>query len=118
METRVTCSFEFEAAHELPWHPGKCRRLHGHSYRLEVTVGGSLGENGIVIDFEDLRTVVEREVVSVWDHRMLNDLLENPTAERLAHRAWELLGGAGLPLRALRLWETSGSSVELRAEGT
>ena len=117
METRVTCSFTFEAAHQLPWHAGKCRRLHGHSYRLEVTVGGPLDENGIVIDFDDLQRVVEREVVTPWDHQMLNELLENPTAERLAQRAWELLADAGMPLRALRLWETPRSSVELLADG-
>jgi len=37
MRTLVTRSFTFEAAHQLPWHPGKCRDLHGHGYRLEVT---------------------------------------------------------------------------------
>ena len=116
METRVTCAFDFQAAHHLPWHPGKCRQLHGHSYRLEVTVGGPLNEHGVVLDFDDLRAVVERVVIEPWDHQLLNDLLDNPTAERLAHQAWELLAGAGLPLRALRLWETPRSSVELLAE--
>ncbi len=57
MHTRVTRSFSFEAAHQLPWHPGKCRRLHGHNYRLEVTVQGPVGENGVVMDFDDLSAV-------------------------------------------------------------
>ena len=116
MRTRVTRSFSFEAAHQLPWHPGKCRRLHGHGYRLEVTAEGPLDHNGIVIDFDQLREVVEREVVARYDHRYLNDLMENPTAELLAGEMWKRLEAAGLRLVALRLWETPESSVELLAE--
>ena len=56
--TRVTCTFTFEAAHRLAWHPGKCRNLHGHSYRLDVTVAGPLDANGVVLDFDSLQDVV------------------------------------------------------------
>jgi len=101
--TRVTCTFTFEAAHRLAWHPGKCRNLHGHSYRLDVSVEGALDTNG----------VVRTQVVDRWDHRDLNEVLDNPTAELLAHRAWELLTAAGLELAALRLWETGDSWVDL-----
>ena len=87
MRTRVTRSFAFEAAHHLPWHPGRCQRLHGHHYRLEVTVEGPVDEHGVVMDFDDLRAVVEREVVGRYDHRLLNDLLDNPTAELVAQQA-------------------------------
>ncbi|MGD0392993.1 MAG: 6-carboxytetrahydropterin synthase [Acidimicrobiales bacterium] len=114
LETSVTCSFTFEAAHKLAWHPGKCRNLHGHSYRLDITVRGPLDANGVVIDFDLLHEIVDREVIAQWDHRDLNQVLDNPTAELLAHRAWELLADAGLTLAALRLWETDTSSVELR----
>ncbi|HVE46157.1 MAG TPA: 6-carboxytetrahydropterin synthase QueD [Acidimicrobiales bacterium] len=113
MRTRVTRSFTFDAAHELPWHPGKCRRLHGHTYRLEVSVEGPLDENGIVLDFDDLSTVVRREVLERFDHRFLNDLMENPTAELLAQDTWKHLEAAGLALVRLRLWETPESSVEI-----
>jgi len=113
--TRVTCTFTFEAAHRLAWHSGKCRNLHGHSYRLDVTVAGPLDENGVVVDFDHLKAVVEREVVGPWDHTDLNQLIDNPTAELLAHRAWDLLTGAGLALSTLRLWETDTSSAELTA---
>ncbi len=115
LSTSVTCTFRFEAAHHLPWHGGKCRNPHGHSYRLEVTVAGPLDANGVVIDFDDVRRVVEREVVGPWDHRDLNDVLDNPTAELLAGWAWELLSRAGLPLARLRLWETPDSSVSVTA---
>lgn len=113
MRTRVTCSFTFEAAHQLPWHPGKCRRLHGHSYRLEVTVDGPVGDQGIVIDFDDVRAVVTREIVDRWDHQYLNDFLDNPTAELMADDAWKRLEAAGLALGGLRLWETPTAYVEL-----
>lgn len=115
--TSVTCSFTFEAAHRLPWHAGRCRNLHGHSYRLDVTVSGPLDANGVVIDFDVLSEVVRIEVIDVWDHQDLNLVIDNPTAELLAHRAWELLTGAGLVLTSLRLWETRDASVELTAAG-
>ena len=111
--TRVTCTFGFEAAHRLAWHTGRCRNLHGHSYRLDVSVEGPLDANGVVLDFDTLQDVVRTQVVDRWDHRDLNEVLENPTAELLALRAWELLTGAGLDLAALRLWETSDSWVDL-----
>lgn len=113
--TSVTCSFTFEAAHRLAWHPGKCRNLHGHSYRLDVTIRGPLDDNGVVIDFDRLSEIVRLEVIDRWDHQDLNQVIENPTAELLAHEAWNLLTRAGLRLAALRLWETNDTSVELTA---
>lgn len=114
-QTSVTCTFTFEAAHHLAWHTGKCRNLHGHSYRLDVTVTGPLDQHGVVVDFDHLREVVDRVVIDPWDHHDLNQVIDNPTAELLAHRAWELLTDAGLALSALRLWETDNSSAELTA---
>ncbi len=113
MRTRVTRAFAFEAAHQLLWHPGKCRRLHGHNYRLEVTVERPLDGNGVVLDFDDLRQVVDREIVERYDHQHLNDLMDNPTAELIAGEVWKRLEAAGLELVRLRLWETTDSSVEL-----
>lgn len=113
MRTRVTRAFAFESAHQLPWHGGKCKRLHGHNYRLEVTVEGPLDQNGVVVDFDELRDVVQREVVEHYDHRHLNELMENPTAELIAHEVWKRLEAAGLVVVRLRLWETPDSSVEL-----
>ncbi|HEX9969730.1 MAG TPA: 6-carboxytetrahydropterin synthase QueD [Acidimicrobiales bacterium] len=113
MRTRITRSFDFEAAHELPWHPGKCRRLHGHNYRFEVTVEGPLDERGVVLDFDDLKAVVKAEVVDRYDHRYLNDFFDNPTAELVAQDVWKRLEAAGLAVVRVRLWETADSSVEL-----
>ena len=113
MHTSVTRSFTFEAAHQLPWHHGKCRNLHGHSYRLEVTVEGPIGEDGIVVDFAEIKRVVERDVVDVYDHRYLNDLLDNPTAELVAAEIWKAVEAADLAVSRIRLWETPDSFVEV-----
>ena len=115
MRVRVTKAFTFEAAHRLPWHPGRCRELHGHHYRFEVTVEGPVGPDGVVVDFDDLATRLGERVVARYDHRYLNDLLDNPTAELLAAEIWKDLEAEGLSLARLRLWETPDSSVELLA---
>jgi 6-pyruvoyltetrahydropterin/6-carboxytetrahydropterin synthase len=115
VQTRVTRRFSFEAAHQLDWHSGACKNLHGHSYRLEVTVSGPLTDDGIVIDFSDLSALVQREVVDRFDHTYLNDLLPNPTAELIAADIWARLSNAGVALQRIVLWETENSSVELEA---
>ncbi len=114
MRTSVTRCFTFEAAHQLPWHDGKCRRLHGHSYRLEVTVDGPVGDQGIVIDFADIKVVVERDVIAAYDHRYLNEFLDNPTAEVLAAEIWKTVEAADLAVSRIRLWETADSFVEVQ----
>lgn len=113
MRTSVTRSFTFEAAHQLPWHTGKCQRLHGHSYRLEVTVEGPLDHQGIVVDFADIKQVVERDIVARYDHTYLNDLFDNPTAELIAHEIWKTIEAAGLAVARIRLWETPDSWVDV-----
>lgn len=115
MRTSVTRTFTFEAAHQLPWHPGKCRNLHGHSYRLEVTVAGPVGPDGIVVDFSDIKAVVERDVLARYDHTYLNDVLDNPTAEVVAAEIWKTVEAAQLAVSRIRLWETADSYVEIDA---
>ncbi len=114
MRTTVTRAFTFEAAHQLPWHSGACRDLHGHGYRLEVTVGGAVNDDGIVIDFADIGEVARREVIARYDHTYLNDLLDNPTAELIAEDAWKHLEAAGLAVERIRLWETTDCCVEIQ----
>jgi 6-pyruvoyltetrahydropterin/6-carboxytetrahydropterin synthase len=122
---RRTCTivkrFRFEASHQLPLHEGKCRRQHGHSYVLEVTLRGAISDglrssHGMVMDFSDLSTVVKMVVVDRWDHQHLNDVVTvYPTAENLAHEAFSLIE-AGLENRrdevrvvSVKLQETEGS---------
>ncbi len=110
--------FSFEAAHVLPHHAGKCSRLHGHSYRLDVTVEGNLAAagpaTGMVIDFDVLSQVVRANVIDALDHRHLNDLIENPTSENIVLWIWPRLA-ADLPgLCELTLWETAKACAILR----
>lgn len=71
---RITKMFSFETGHALYGYDGKCRNVHGHSYKLSVTViGQPIGDNknvkfGMVIDFGDLKKIVKEEIVDVFDH--------------------------------------------------
>ena len=73
-EIRITKQFSFETGHALYGYDGKCRNVHGHSYKLSVTVIGtpiSDSKNvkfGMVIDFSDLKKIVKEEIVDVFDH--------------------------------------------------
>ncbi|OUS01532.1 6-carboxytetrahydropterin synthase QueD [Flavobacteriales bacterium 33_180_T64] len=71
---RITKQFSFETGHALYGYDGKCKNVHGHSYRLDVTViGQPITDNtnvkfGMVIDFSDLKKIVKEEIVDVFDH--------------------------------------------------
>ncbi|MBA3470032.1 MAG: 6-carboxytetrahydropterin synthase QueD [Herpetosiphonaceae bacterium] len=130
MHAILTKEFHFEAAHQLPNHRGKCARLHGHSYRLEVSVRGPImpargaSDDGMVIDLDDIKQIVQTAVISQLDHYNLNDLIDGPTtAERIAHWIWDRLEAVspsfGALLWRIRLWETATGHVEItRAERT
>lgn len=74
---RITKQFTFETAHALYGYDGKCKNIHGHSYKLDVTViGEPISDTkhvkcGMVIDFGDLKQIVKKEVVDVWDHAII-----------------------------------------------
>jgi len=109
---RVRRKFPFEAAHKLPNHPGKCRELHGHSYVLEVTVDRPVDPaSGMAIDFSELKAIVAREVVDRLDHRYVNDLIENPTAEVMARWIWQRLAPTLPGMVEIELHETASCSV-------
>lgn len=87
--------FRFEAAHYLPNLPEghKCRRMHGHSFQVEVFVEGEVEEDtGWVMDFGDIKKYF-KPLDDRLDHRLLNDIegLENPTSENLARYIWRIL---------------------------
>jgi len=68
----VSKEFRFEASHVLPKHPGQCSRLHGHSWKLTVSVQGAISpETGFVVDFADLKELVNKLVISKIDHQHL-----------------------------------------------
>ncbi|HWE21575.1 MAG TPA: 6-carboxytetrahydropterin synthase [Hyphomicrobiaceae bacterium] len=90
-QARIGRTYRFEAAHHLPLLADghKCRTMHGHSYRVDVVVGGGLDARGLVMDFAEIDAEVLPLIARI-DHRVLNDVegLENPTAELIA--AWLL----------------------------
>jgi 6-pyruvoyltetrahydropterin/6-carboxytetrahydropterin synthase len=106
---RVWREFTFEAAHWLPAVPTghKCRRLHGHSYRVEVHVDGPVAADGMVMDFAEIKAAWI-PLDDALDHRCLNDVITNPTSENLARFIWQQLDLPGLARVVVRETCTSG----------
>jgi len=136
---RITRRLEFDAGHRIPDHQSQCRHLHGHRYAIEITLAGDviqqsgLPQNGMVMDFSEVKTLAKESVVDAWDHAFLAyrgdkavvSFLEGlpghktvvldvvPTAENLALLAFEILDriyrdtyGNHLRLEQVRLYET------------
>ncbi len=104
--------FYFDAAHFLPRYKGKCERLHGHTYKLEVVVEDKKREDGMVLDFNELKTIVKKTVLDKLDHQNMNEIFENPTAENMAEWIFDELDKE-MPLSSVKLWEGSGKWVEV-----
>ena len=107
--------FKFDAAHNLIHYHGKCERLHGHTYRLAVTLQGVPDTEGMIFDFVDLKRAVNDLVLSKLDHAYINDILPQPTAEYIS--LWifrtldEPLKKDNCELYEVRVWETESSSA-------
>lgn len=113
-------AFTFEAAHNLPNAPAehKCARLHGHSFRVEIHVGGPVDEQtGWVIDFADIKSAFQ-PLYDQLDHRYLNEVegLKNPTSENVARWIWHRLMPALPGLREVVVHETCTSGCVYRGE--
>jgi 6-pyruvoyltetrahydropterin/6-carboxytetrahydropterin synthase len=102
----VTKIFEFAASHFLTKYHGKCENLHGHNYKLEVSVIGEMKEDDLVYDFVELKSAVKEKIINKLDHTHLNERFENPSAEVMAIWIWEELE-KDLDLYEIKLWETS-----------
>lgn len=118
MRCQLVREYRFEAAHSLPRVPPehKCRRVHGHGYRIEVTVEGEVDPDmGWLIDLGEIDKSVT-PLISQLDHRLLNDLpgLSNPTCEMLAAWLWERLAARLDILVELSIWETPSSRCVYR----
>lgn len=114
----VTKKFEFESAHFLKDYEGKCACLHGHTFKLEIEI--AFGDekfyknDDMIIDFGTLKQIVNEQVIEVFDHRVLNEVMEaNPTSENIVlwivHRLRPLFMDQ---LVRVRLHETSNSYAE------
>lgn len=118
MFVRLTKTFTFEAAHLLPNFPEghKCRRLHGHSYRVDVHVTGPVDPHtGWVMDFGEIKKAAG-PVFDELDHRLLSDVpgLENSTSEVLAKHIWDRIVAALPGLSAVTVWESDSSRCVYR----
>jgi len=146
---QITTRLEFDAGHRIPSHKSQCRNLHGHRYAIEITLSGDIihadnvSEDGMVMDFSDVKAIAHKAVVGPWDHAFLvyrgdNAVLEFldslpdhktvvmdcvPTAENMAAEAFRILDalyqdtyGNHLRLERVRLYETPNSWADaLRA---
>ena len=135
----ITTRLEFDAGHRIPSHKSQCKNLHGHRYAIEVTLSGDIitqvnvSEDGMVMDFSEVKAIAKNAIVDVWDHaflvykhdtevlNFLNSLADHktvifptvPTAENMAAEAFKILQskyqnnyGNHLKLEKVRLYET------------
>lgn len=136
---QITTRLEFDAGHRIPSHKSQCKNLHGHRYAIEITLSGDIitventSNNGMVMDFSDVKAIAKSAVVDIWDHAFLvyqhdNEILNFlnslpnhktvvfptvPTAENMAAEAFKILKnqyqdtyGNHLKLEKVRLYET------------
>ena len=147
---QITRRLEFDAGHRIPNHNSQCKHLHGHRYALEITLSGDIitqegvSEQGMVMDFSDVKRIAKERVVDVWDHaflvyrgdRVMVDFLAAisdhktvvldvvPTAENLAKVSFGILQhayrdrfGHELKLTRVRLYETPNCWADALAGG-
>lgn len=109
----------FEAAHNLNNYEGACANMHGHSYKMQVGIKGYEHhlKNGMLVDFKELKQIIQEEIVTRWDHAYLNSKMEEqPSAENMALYAFKAISkrlGTPLEVEFVRLWETATSYVEV-----
>jgi 6-pyruvoyltetrahydropterin/6-carboxytetrahydropterin synthase len=145
----ITRKLEFDAGHRIPDHKSQCRNLHGHRYTVEITLTGQVidvegsSDNGMIMDFSDVKTIAKEHLIDVWDHAFLvyakdtavRNFLDSlpghktviidriPTVENLAQTAFDILKaaykdryGTGLHLQKLVLHETPNCWAEITAD--
>lgn len=124
----LTRDFSFEAAHYLKGYDGGCANMHGHSYKLRVTLSGEVEvdaaaithvTDAMVIDFKDLKAIVNKATIDTHDHNCLNNIYDYPTAEVMVVLIFNDIS-AELPkdvkLESVCLWETEKCFAEYRGE--
>ena len=145
----ITLKLEFDAGHRIPDHKSQCRNLHGHRYTLLITLFGAVvdqegqSNNGMVMDFSDIKALANTHLVDLWDHAFLvyagdtavRQFLDSlpghktvvldciPTVENLARAAFDILNGVfedrygtGLALHKVTLYETPNCWAEVSAQ--
>jgi len=104
-EISISKEVILECAHKLPNHKGKCKNLHGHSYKVVLTFKAEPDkETGMVMDFSDVPTKLLEEK---YDHQYLNNFMENPTAENFIIEIHRFLKKKGYSPNIIEVWETA-----------
>jgi len=113
---------EFAAAHWLKDYPGNCSRIHGHTWKAEISLSGrELDDMGMLVDFREVRRVLSEEI-NKYDHQLLNEIEPfdtiNPTAENMARLLYNRLSRAFPKCRVeyVRIWETPMASACYKGE--
>ncbi|PLR76564.1 6-carboxytetrahydropterin synthase QueD [Bacillus sp. V3-13] len=125
----VSKEFTFDAAHHLHCYEGKCKNLHGHTYKVIFGLSGFVDNRGLLIDFADMKEIWKNEIEIHLDHRYLNETLPpmNTTAENIVVWIYEQMAEAlkrqdrqqkyeGARVEFVRLYETPTSYAEARRE--
>jgi 6-pyruvoyltetrahydropterin/6-carboxytetrahydropterin synthase len=112
----VSKEFTFDSAHHLHLYEGKCKSLHGHTYKLQTILSGKTDYRGITIDFADMKRIAKERIMDKLDHRYLNEVLPpmNTTAENMVVWMYEQIDAAlreeghypNIRVEEIRLWET------------
>lgn len=123
----VSKEFTFDSAHHLHDYEGKCKNLHGHTYKVIFGLSGFVDERGLMIDFGDIKEIWKTEIEIYLDHKYLNETLPpmNTTAENMVVWIYEEMAEAleerqdqydGARVEFVRLYETPTSFAEARRE--
>ena len=115
MKLLVTKRFKFEAAHHLPNYEGKCKEVHGHTWSIELALGGKKDyDTGMVIDFVDIKSIFGKYLDEVYDHKDLNTIMDNPTAENIATELYKkaVVMFKDYMVYFVRVWESPDSYAE------
>jgi 6-pyruvoyltetrahydropterin/6-carboxytetrahydropterin synthase len=107
----ISKDFYIPAAHFLPDHPKRCQYIHGHEWKLTIYIKKRINKKtGMVMDFSDLKKIVNEFVIDELDHNYFNNFLRNPTAENIIFWIWDQLMYNGLKgIDKIELWEAKDS---------
>jgi len=120
----VTVRSSFSAAHRLPEYEGNCERLHGHNWRVEITVeSDSLDSRGMALDFREMKAALG-EILARMDHKYLNEVPpfdgQNPSSENIARNIFDRMEGKIPPparLSRVTVWESEDAWAEYSRPG-
>lgn len=114
----ISRRFKFDSAHHLKYHDGKCKNIHGHSYKCEIKLKGKIDpKTGMLLDFSDFKEIVKKHILNKVDHKNLNDVYDfEPTAENLAEEFFYFLyenhDWFYKLLYSVKVWETEDCYAE------